>query len=776
METIEWDDIQKLKIIGKGGFGEVWLAYSKLFGDVAIKTSLFNGDERLFQEFLNEANLLLQLNSPNIIRCYGTTKSDQGNWIIMEYAANGSLFRYISDCKERGYNEAFPWEERIRISLEISRGLLGIHSQKVLHRDMKSLNVLLDRNLTAKIADFGLSKAKTNSMSKTTNTNNTGSILWKAPETFSIKNTYTEKADIFSLGVVFWEIATGEIPYQECDMSTIIESVKSGERLDIPPDVPRFFQELIEICWDNDPLKRPNASKVVDILTDAYLKQRMGTSSDPRVLQLPKILGSSPSPIVSQKGLVLCGKLIDSDERYTSDFKWEKIQIKQFSSEFVPSIFEKTWYDRFPNDKKILVFQAENGNSQAQYELSQMFYNGTGVPQNYSKAFEWAKMSSDNNDTNGHNMLGVLYSYGQGVEKNPEQAVMLFTKAAEAGNPKAQNNLGSLYENGKFVKKDYSIAFKWYQKSAEQFDPSGQNSMGLLYQHGRGVEKDLEEAYHYFQKASNNGHSGAFNNLGVMFRDGIFISKNLQEAFTCFKKSAERGDPNGQCNLGLMYENGFGVERNYTRAFELYLSSSKQGNTYAQNNLGYLYETGHGVGQDYQKALEWYTKSANGDNPSAKNNLGCMYRDGKGVPQSDLDAIGWFLLSAEQGNSSGQCNLGSMYRDGRGVQQNYKTAIHWYQSSASQGDVVGMNNLGAMFFNGYGVDQDYQKALDYYMQAANMGNSFSMFNIGVMFETGKGVEKDIEKAIEWYNKAKDKGYVNAAKRIDGIQESQCNIQ
>jgi len=185
---------------------------------------------------------------------------------------------------------------------DITRGLLLMHSQGVLHRDMKSLNILLDKDMTAKISDFGLSKIKTKSQTTSSNlyvqNNVFGSLLWKAPETFSFKNPYTDKADIYALGIVFWEIASCQVPYEGFDAETIKDSVKSGERLDIPSNCPVEFKELIELCWNQEPKQRPKASNVFDKISQ-IIGQIPIFDSENLTSSVPQLSGSNPDPVIT---------------------------------------------------------------------------------------------------------------------------------------------------------------------------------------------------------------------------------------------------------------------------------------------------------------------------------------------------------------------------------------------------------------------------------------------------------------------------------------------
>ena len=305
MIKIPQEDLTFLRVLGKGGCGEVYLAESKTLGKVPVKKTLLGGDEQIMQEFLNEAELLSKMNSPYIIRFFGTSRNKEGECIVMEYATNGTLFHFLEFLRKRKSESTFSWDKRYQMAQDITRGLLLMHSQGVLHRDMKSLNILLDQNMTAKISDFGLSKIKTKSQTTSSSlyvqNNAFGSLLWKAPETFSIKNPYTDKADIYALGIVFWEIASCQVPYEGFDCEAIKDSVKSGERLDIPSKCPVEFKELIKLCWLQEPKQRPTASNVFDKISQLIGQISKFDSENLQEVPQQNMIGSNPKRLVSEK-------------------------------------------------------------------------------------------------------------------------------------------------------------------------------------------------------------------------------------------------------------------------------------------------------------------------------------------------------------------------------------------------------------------------------------------------------------------------------------------
>ena len=140
----------------------------------------------------------------------------------------------------------------VRMSLEIAAGMEYLHAQRIIHRDLKSLNVLLDDNFTIKICDFGLSKTM-DSIKSSTSSQTVGSAPWSAPEFLDPKKIKerSEKGDVFSFGVVLWELLARKVPWKEEGymLTDIIVSVSMhGSRLNIPECDP-LLKQIMEGCW-----------------------------------------------------------------------------------------------------------------------------------------------------------------------------------------------------------------------------------------------------------------------------------------------------------------------------------------------------------------------------------------------------------------------------------------------------------------------------------------------------------------------------------------------
>jgi serine/threonine protein kinase len=259
------------KELGKGGCGKVYLGiYRQVAGHVAIKELFMNNAPvEMAKEFANEASVMEKLRSDYLVQFYGYCLSPK-YCLVMEFMPEGSLFQLLHSKKP------LDWGIRYQISMQMSLGLEYLHDRNILHRDVKSLNVLL-KNGQAKLSDFGQSKIKLAS-SSSNSASSIGTVRWKAPELFERKGQHTEKSDIYSLGMTFWEIASRKIPFSEAEDNSVVSVwVGQGEREDIPEGCPKKFASLIFSCWKGQGLKadkrwlgnpsdRPTARQITDYL------------------------------------------------------------------------------------------------------------------------------------------------------------------------------------------------------------------------------------------------------------------------------------------------------------------------------------------------------------------------------------------------------------------------------------------------------------------------------------------------------------------------------
>ncbi|XP_035744684.1 mitogen-activated protein kinase kinase kinase 7 isoform X4 [Egretta garzetta] len=250
--------LQFSMVVGRGAFGVVCKAKWRA-KDVAIK-QIESESER--KAFIVELRQLSRVNHPNIVKLYGACLNPV--CLVMEYAEGGSLYNVLHGAEPLPHYtaaHAMSW------CLQCSQGVAYLHSMKpkaLIHRDLKPPNLLLVAGGTVlKICDFG-----TACDIQTHMTNNKGSAAWMAPEVFEGSN-YSEKCDVFSWGIILWEVITRRKPFDEIGGPAfrIMWAVHNGTRPPLIKNLPKPIESLMTRCWSKDPSQRPSMEEIVKIMT-----------------------------------------------------------------------------------------------------------------------------------------------------------------------------------------------------------------------------------------------------------------------------------------------------------------------------------------------------------------------------------------------------------------------------------------------------------------------------------------------------------------------------
>lgn len=259
---IDSNDLELKKKIGTGGFAEVYLGYRKSDGTIVAVKRLHQQefDESMLESFKSEVAILAKLRHFAILPFVGAcTKPPY--CIITQFMSGGSLFSRLH-AKEAS-DRLSPTQLSI-IALGIAYGMTYLHAQNMIHRDLKSLNILLDADDFPKISDFGM--ARTKSTGNDEMSGGIGTSQWMAPEVLSSQR-YDEKADVYSFAIILWEMLTGEVPYRGLrDIQVAMTVINQNNRPKIPKNCPPNLSKFIRLCWSTDPDKRPEFKKIVKVL------------------------------------------------------------------------------------------------------------------------------------------------------------------------------------------------------------------------------------------------------------------------------------------------------------------------------------------------------------------------------------------------------------------------------------------------------------------------------------------------------------------------------
>ncbi|XP_011024257.1 PREDICTED: serine/threonine-protein kinase CTR1-like isoform X1 [Populus euphratica] len=262
---VPWSELLLKKKIGSGSFGTVYHADWR-GSEVAVKIleeQEFHTER--FEEFLSEVSIMKRLRHPNIVLFMGAVTQPPNLSIVMEYLSRGSLHKllHLADA-------ALILNERRRLNManDVAKGMNYLHQFRppIIHRDLKSLNLLVDSAYKVKICDFGLSRSKAKTYISSTSA--AGTPEWMAPEVLRNEQS-NEKSDVYSFGVVLWELMTLQHPWRNLKQAQIIAAVGfMGGRLEIPSNVNPSVAALIKVCLDSEPSKRPSFSYIMKTLQE----------------------------------------------------------------------------------------------------------------------------------------------------------------------------------------------------------------------------------------------------------------------------------------------------------------------------------------------------------------------------------------------------------------------------------------------------------------------------------------------------------------------------
>jgi len=277
-------------ILGEGCFGQVWkcealnIDGNKGTTTVAVKTLKESASEKDKKDLIAELNVMKMLEPhPNVVRLLGccTTGSEkEPTFVIMEYVAKGKLQEFLRKSRAEHYygnlhgsSQKLTSRDLTSFCYHVAKGMAYLSSKKVVHRDLAARNVLVTEHNVCKVADFGFSRDIMIDNIYERKSEGRLPIRWMAPESL-YDNIYTTKTDVWSYGVLMWEIATlGSTPYPGMSGSEVMKKVKEGHRLEKPEHCDREIFNMMFYCWDKDPAERPAFTQLVKDLEALLTKE-----------------------------------------------------------------------------------------------------------------------------------------------------------------------------------------------------------------------------------------------------------------------------------------------------------------------------------------------------------------------------------------------------------------------------------------------------------------------------------------------------------------------
>ncbi|EXX62345.1 uncharacterized protein OCT59_007117 [Rhizophagus irregularis] len=560
-ERAHFSNIQK---VGTGRFGKVYRANWKNSGKYLALRSFFNLDDVTAKEVVHELKIHRDIQfHNNIIKFHGIAKFDPENQnfqsnnylLVMEYADSGTLKNYLKE----NFNN-LTWNDKCNLAYQLACAVSCLHNEGVVHRDLHSSNVLVRQN-TIKLSDFGLSKRI--ELSSNAQSNLLGTIPYVDPKGFSERrenknstqiSSLNEKSDIYSVGVLFWEISSGHPPFYteggQYDIDLALE-ISQGLREKPIPNTPDDYIKVYTDCWSGEPVNRPTINQVVERLKTIIEKSNVTTT-------------------------------IDTSTNIDNSLHGELSQVNQTFDKI--NISEKE-LGKTVNDIVKYIFQMANeGKDTKTIKYILNYFNNNNI--NPQEIYNWLLINQSNPDYIF--LLGYFNYLGIETEIDEKKAFDLFISVSEQNHTLTQYYVGLCYEFGRGTVKNGKLAFEYYEKVANKGYASGKFKIGYFYKNGIGTNVNKQKTIELYKQAANLGNCAAQNNLAIMYKSGDGVGKDYVKAFELYHKAANLGDSTAQFNVAAMYENGDGIVRDLSSAIYWYEKSAKQGFQRAQDRLEIL--------------------------------------------------------------------------------------------------------------------------------------------------------------------------------------------
>ncbi len=267
LQSIEYDDVQLAGFLGRGSAGSVFEC--RFHGQMAAAKITYDLAEV-------EAKLQTRLRHPNVVQFIGYAVK-QNQYIIVMELMEMDLRRYLEENVHESQSP-LPLLLALDIMLQLAEAMNYLHKSEVMHCDLKSANVLINvvenkesyifPSVQVKLTDFGISKLNLNKSRFATM--GVGTAQWRAPEVFRFgsRNKYTKAADVYSYAMVFFEVLTGEMPFENIEQHELPSSIRNGLRPTLPPDdyCPVHVSAVIKKCWATRPEDRPQFHEICQML------------------------------------------------------------------------------------------------------------------------------------------------------------------------------------------------------------------------------------------------------------------------------------------------------------------------------------------------------------------------------------------------------------------------------------------------------------------------------------------------------------------------------
>ncbi|XP_050997552.1 cytoplasmic tyrosine-protein kinase BMX isoform X1 [Acomys russatus] len=252
------EEITLLKELGSGQFGVVQLGKWKGQYDVAVK--MIKEGAMSEDEFFQEAQTMMKLSHPKLVKFYGVCSKKYPIYIVTEYITNGCLLDYL-----KSHGKGLESAQLLEMCYDVCEGMAFLESHQFIHRDLAARNCLVDSDLSVKVSDFGMTRYVLDDQ-YVSSVGTKFPVKWSAPEVFHYFK-YSSKSDVWAFGILMWEVfSLGKQPYDLYDNSEVVVKVSQGHRLYRPQLASDTIYQIMYSCWHELPEKRPTFQQLLSAI------------------------------------------------------------------------------------------------------------------------------------------------------------------------------------------------------------------------------------------------------------------------------------------------------------------------------------------------------------------------------------------------------------------------------------------------------------------------------------------------------------------------------
>jgi TPR repeat protein/serine/threonine protein kinase len=837
----------EVKDIRLGGMGIVYIVFDhRWHRQLAIKTypelSLQSKSE--IDRFTREATTWIRLDPhPNVTQAISLLHlRDKGGHILGTPFGKAHLFlEYVSGGNLRGWMSSAPWQDRLpnalRFALQLCDGLSHIHSRGIIaHRDIKPENCLLTQDGDLKVTDFGLAsihelRARLSRVPPGLETGKPsegpgalthagvgmGTPDYMPPEQFIDARSADVRSDIYSFGILLFEMLSGRIPFSGRNRG---ELAYAGEfawqdwayvHLNAQPrlegqHIPSDLKTLLHVCLAKDPGDRyPNFEPIRSSIAGIYQRVAKRTAPQPARPQPQDqtLLGLKAAGLfelgLHEEALAYLDRVIAQDP--SKAIAWASkanvyLSLQCFEearrcAEQATSLDDRD-YNCWMTRAAVLNAMNKREEALACVERAIALDSGSGDAW-FTKAdvllsldrLDAAKYCAERATsldagqwlwwkTKAEVLIKMeryedaLDSCAHALALNEGEAsiwelhggilsCLLMREARFVGDvPRLSEALKSL-DTAIGLQPRSRVAYEMKAKIllfAGRYDDA-------LVAIRRALDLTPDSAKQIeFAKLANDQGAGCERGWDTGRPD-------YSNAAQCYRLAAELCYPDGQFNLAQLYESGRGVEQSYAEAIRLYRLAAESGHAVAKHNLGVIYRDGRGTGQDYEEAVKWFREAANLGLRASQYEFGRMLFGGQGIEQRPSAAYVWLYLAALDGDLQAVA--------ARDMVADFLVHDEYFTLDPSRGAstalAVAKHNLGVAYYHGQGIERDFREAAKWFTEAAEMGCRDSRLNLGLMYKNGQGVEEDFILGYYWLHLAALGGDAEAAEKRDLLATS-----